>query len=240
MSIAAASTRWGHAVTGVTGVTYGTAWLPGLGTGQTYAAGMSTRSSAGASAARRRQRSVRVTVAVCLLAAAALVVAGSLLLGSLVVTSVAAVLAVLAGCASTRILANELAQSRREAARERAGLAHDYARLSAERVTEQAGFARAMTERILERDVEIGRLHGTIRLADCRADEAQARLRNEEKRTTALRERLDQLGRELDEEREDSLAFWDGGEAPTVVDLLAWEERVAAVTADSTDARRSA
>lgn len=197
---------------------------------------MSTRSSAGAPAARRRQRSVRVTVAVCLLAVATLAVTGSLLLGSLAATSAAALLAVLAGCASTRIVANELAQSRREAARERAALAHDYSRLAADRIAEQAGFARAMTERIHERDAEIGRLHGAVRLADCRADEARARLRSEQERTAELRERLDQLGRELDEEKNDSLAFWDGREGPTVVDLLNWEERVA----QRADVRRQA
>jgi hypothetical protein len=198
---------------------------------------MSTRKGAGGSAARRRQRSVRVTVAVCLLAAATFVVAGSLALGSPAAVSAAAVLALLAGCAATRIVANELARSRREAARERAALAHDYARLSAERATEHAGFAKVMTERIIERDAEIGRLHGTIRLADRRADQAQARLRSEEKRTAELREQVDQLGRELEEQRDDSLAFWDGGQASTVVDLLAWEERT---TAERTDLRRQA
>jgi hypothetical protein len=198
---------------------------------------MSSGSSAGADAARRRQRSVRVTLAVLLLGAAALVVVGSLAAGSFAAVSAAAVLALLAGCAATRIVGNELAQSRREAARDRAALAQDYARLSAARVTEQAGFARVMSERILERDHEIGRLHGTIRLADARADEAQALLRVEEKRSAGLRKQVDQLERELEEERDDSLAFWDGGQASTVVDLLAWEERTAA---ERSDVRRQA
>ena len=224
-------------LTGVTPVTYETAWRCEFDATDTYAAPMSTRNSAGVSAASRRQRSVRVTVAVGLLATATLAVVCSLVLGSLAAASAAAVLALLAGCAATRIVANELAQSRRDAARERVTLAHDYARLSAQRVAEQAGFARTMTDRVRERDAEIGRLHGTIRLADRRVAKVQARLRTEEKLTAELREQVDQLGRELEEQRDDSLAFWDGGQASTVVDLLAWEERT---TAERTDVRRQA
>lgn len=226
-------------VTDVTGVTRATAWRSCCAAAGTYASPMSNRSGAGACAAgrRRRQRGVRVTVAGCLLAAATLVVVGAVVLGSLVAITSAAVLALLAGFASTRIVANELAQSRREAARERAALAHDYTRLAAERIDEHAGFAGAMTERILERDAEIGRLRGTIRLADRRTDQALERLRSEQECTAELQARVEQLGREL-EERDDSLAFWDGGDAPTVVDLLAWEERNN--VAERTDLRRQA
>jgi hypothetical protein len=62
-------------------------------------------------------------------------------------------------------------------------------------------------------------------------------LRVEEKRSAGLRKQVDQLERELEEERDDSLAFWDGGQASTVVDLLAWEERTAA---ERSDVRRQA
>lgn len=51
--------------------------------------------------------------------------------------------------------------------------------------------------------------------------------------------RLDAVSRELDE-RQASVASWDGGDVAGVVDLLAWEERVAAVSADQPEARRQA
>lgn len=203
---------------------------------------MSSSRTAGASAARRRQRSVRVTVAVSLLALAAVVVAAAVLLGSLLIVSVAAVLAVLLGAASTRIVLNELAQSRREAARDRAAQAQAYQQTFAVRIAEHDRFAATMTERIIARDGEIGELRGTIRLAERRADEAEERVKREARRTVTLQERLDEVSREL-EEREDSLAVWNGvwdsGDAPTVVDLLAWEERVAAAS-ESGDTRRHA
>ena len=202
---------------------------------------MLPRRSAGSSGARRRQRSVRVTVAVLLLVLGAAVVAAALATGSLLAASLASVVALLAGCASTRIVLNELAQSRREAARDRALQAHEYQRLLADRAAEHRCLATAMTERIAERDTTIGRLLGNLRLADGRADEARARLRQETRRTVELQERLDELSRELEERQDDGLAFWDGGDSTTVVDMLAWEERVSSVTeADPAALRRHA
>jgi len=207
---------------------------------------MSARPAPSASPARpvnrRRQRSVRITVAVALLLLATLVVLAALLLSVERVSAAASVVALLAGWASVRILVNEIAQTRREAARDRAEQARAYRVVSSARVVEHASFAASMTERVVARETEIHELHGTIRLADARAAESQARVRIESRRTVQLKARLDELSRELEEERADvdSLAFWDGGEASTVVDLLAWEERTSAVAEAEAPTRKQA
>jgi hypothetical protein len=201
---------------------------------------MPSRRSAGSSGARRRQRSIRVTVAVLLLVLAAVVVAGALASGSLLAVSMASVVALVAGCASTRIVLNELAQTRREAARDRALQADQYQRLFADRAAEHRCYATAMKERVAERDTTIAQLLGSLQAADGRADEALERLKQETKRTVELQERLDEISREHEERDDDGLAFWDGGEASTVVDMLAWEERVSSVTEADPAKRRHA
>ncbi len=179
---------------------------------------------------RRRQRSVRVTVAVALLCLATLVVTGALLIGTLWATSTASVVALLAGWASVRILLNEIVQTRTEAARDRAQQAQAYRVIFCARVAEHDRFVTSMNERVTARETDIQALHGIVGLAQARAVEAQARVRTESQRTVQLQSRLDELTRELEEERADadSLASWDGAVASTVVDLLAWEERASA------------
>ena len=198
---------------------------------------MSSPRSAGPS--RRRQRSVRVTVAFCLLLVASMVVVAALVSGSHPAVAAAALLSLVCGFAATRIVATELAQSRRDAARDRAAQAHAYQLIYAERIAEHDRFATSMTEQIVERDGQIGRLLATVRHIGRRVDEAEDRAQREAARNAELQELLDAAAQAL-EEQSDAVAFWDGEEVPAVMDLLAWEERVAAVTADATDARRSA
>lgn len=191
---------------------------------------------------RRRQRSVRVSVAVGLLVVAALVVTGALLLGSLLASSLSALFALLCGVASTRIVLNELAQSRREAARDRAAQARAYQRIVAQQIGARGRFATTMTGRVADRDAEIGRLAGTLGLVKRRAEAAENKVKREARRNVELQERLDEITREQAErdERDDNLAFWDGTDAPTVVDMHAWENRASAASADQAGARRHA
>ena len=72
------------------------------------------------SAARRRQRSTRLTVATVLLVLSAALVAGTVASGSWLLLVLAAAGAVVLGAAATRITHAELVQSRREANRDRA------------------------------------------------------------------------------------------------------------------------
>ena len=90
------------------------------------------------SAARRRQRSTRLTVATALLVLSAALVAATVASGSWLLLVLAAAGAVVLGAAATRITHAELVQSRREANRDRAEQAQAYRRLAEERATEHA------------------------------------------------------------------------------------------------------
>lgn len=190
---------------------------------------------------RRRQRSVRVTVAVLLLSLATLAVVVALPTQSAVWLSVAAVLSLACGWAAARIVYTELAQSRREAAADRAAQAQAYRTMFSERASEHAEFTSAMTERLVRRDKEIVDLENAVVAAQQRAMEAETRVQRESRRANDAQEQVAALQEEVAQlqirkaEEADELASWDaallaqvqpGVEA--VVDLMAWEEKVSA------------
>ena len=112
----------------------------------------SQQSQESRTSARRRQRSTRLVVAVGLLVVAALLVIGAIASGSPAVVTVAAVVALLAGAAATRITHSELMEARRAAARDRATQAQDYLVLTERRTTENAAFATDMRRKIADRE----------------------------------------------------------------------------------------
>jgi hypothetical protein len=122
---------------------------------------------------RRIQRSVRVTIAAALLAVAALVVAAALVSRGAVWLSAAAVVAWGAGVAAARIVGNELRESRRSHARERAEQAQAYASLASRRATENAAFAAAMKAKVADHVATVERLRATLRLTEKRAELAE-------------------------------------------------------------------
>jgi hypothetical protein len=202
------------------------------GTIQTYAERMATSSPN-----RRRQRSVRVTVAAALLFVATLGVALALPTQSPGYLSGSSVFALLCGFAAARIIYNELLQSRREAATDRAAQAKAYRSMFSERAREHAEFTTAMTERLATRDRAIRELESTSALAEARALEAESRVKRESRRANDAQERVAELQQALEVrkvEEADELATWEGWEADTVVDLRAWDEKVgsAALSAD--------
>jgi hypothetical protein len=138
--------------------------------------------TAAARPGRRRQRSVRVTVAVALLALATALVVLALPGQSPLWLSLAAVYAVASGWAAARIVWNELAQSRREAAADRAAQAAAYRGLFAERASEHAAFTTAMTDRLVRRDRDVAALQAGVVTAEARAAEAETRVQREARR----------------------------------------------------------
>jgi hypothetical protein len=138
---------------------------------------------------RRRQRSVRVTVAVALLVLATVLVALALPGQSPLWLSLAAVHALASGWAAARIVWNELAQSRREAAADRAAQAAAYRGLFAERASEHAEFTTAMTDRLVRRDRDVAALQAGVAAAKARATEAEARVQREARRANDALER---------------------------------------------------
>ncbi|GAB3790130.1 hypothetical protein [Nocardioides ungokensis] len=132
--------------------------------------------------ARRRQRSVRLTIAVALLAISALLVLGGVLSGSWLALVLAALVGVVLGAAATRITHSELMETRREAARDRAEQAQAYRDLTVARTAEHAAYAETMQSRIAAHESAIHDLEEALTSAQKRAAEATRKMNSEARR----------------------------------------------------------
>jgi hypothetical protein len=174
---------------------------------------------------RRRQRSVRVTVAVSLLSAASVVVLVSLTTQSTLWLSLGSVTAIALAWAALRMMWTEVLQSRRENAADRAAAAAAYRNLFAVRAAEHAEFTTAMTERLAQAHLSQRELEGLIVQHETRAQRAESRLSAEMTAHTETRGRVQQLELALASLRTD-----DG----SVVDLVTWDEDAQKKTARKT------
>lgn len=180
---------------------------------------------------RRRQRSVRIAVATSLLAVAALVVVPSIIIASVPLLIASSIIAILAGFLALRIMRNEILQTRRDWAADRATQAQSYQKLAASRQAEHDSFATTMTKRLTDRDDTILGLRGTLRLSERRADQAERRAREQADRVATLQTTVD----ELTAEQEDVVEVppsWDGADLPTIVDLMSWEPDTATLAVE--------
>jgi hypothetical protein len=132
--------------------------------------------------ARRRQRSVRLLVAVGLIVASALVVSGAVLSGSPLLVTGSAALSVVLGAAALKIAHTEVIAARREHARDRAEQAQAYRRLTEERTAEHAQFADAMTQRAERQEKALAELEVALSQAQTRAAGATRRYLAAERR----------------------------------------------------------
>jgi hypothetical protein len=136
-----------------------------------------------------------------------------------------------AGCGlgAVRIMYIEVAETRLAHAEERARQSRAFGRTVAVVSAEHAIFVASMERRLGFKDRAINELSGTVRLAEARADEAETRARRETRRANEAQARLADLLDEVLTQQTDELAAIDDAhdpELPTIVDLLAWEERV--------------
>lgn len=201
--------------------------------------------------ARRRQRSVRVTVAVILLVVATVAVLAALAIGSVPVLSVAAVLTLLLGWAALRMMWTELLQSRRDNASDRAATAHAYRSLFNERAAEHAEFTTAMTDRMARSEDLHRELQALLVEEQLRAAAAESRLGTTTRgldearaRVAALEAELARRAAEDEAAAADALASWEAdggqGEHALAADLVAFEEKVSASVAGSRSDARTA
>jgi hypothetical protein len=181
-------------------------------------------------AARRRPRSVRATVAVLLVAAAAALVVAALLVDSATALALSAGLAVVAGAAAVWMLVDELRDARHQHSRDRAVQARRYTRLLAEGSAQHVDFMQRMNQRMELRERDVRELEAALRISERRAVDAEGRARRQAARVSAAAERITELEVALtirDAEEADELATWsstpDSSEVDTVVDLFAWE-----------------
>jgi uncharacterized membrane-anchored protein YhcB (DUF1043 family) len=177
---------------------------------------------------RRRQRSTRLTVAVVLLVVAALAVGGAIVSGSWLVVTLAAVLGVALGAAATRITHAELAETRRDAARDRAEQAQAYRRLTEERSAEHAEFVETMQTRAARQDTSIHELEDALTAAQHRAAEATRKMNAEARRADAAERAGADDARELGER----LAEAQEQAAEAVVRVAELEQEIDVVRAE--------
>lgn len=178
---------------------------------------------------RRRQRSVRVTVAVTLLAVATAAVLLSLPTQSPALLSASAVAALVLGWAALRIMWTEVLQSRREHAADRASTATAYRTLFSERAAEHAEFTTAMTERLAESTTSMHELRGLLEQAQREVGTLRVRAESAESSQAAALVRVAELVRSIDmlREEQDELDVLDGVAPGSVDDLIAFDEKIA-------------
>jgi hypothetical protein len=176
---------------------------------------------------RRIPRSIRVVTAIALvLSGASLAIAAAVASHGVVIAAIAAALCALG---AVRVMYLEIAETRRAHARERVRQSRDFQRSLATNQAEHAIYVASMERRLGFKDRAISELSGTLRLADARADEAETRARRETRRANEAQARLADLLDEVLTQQTNELAAIDDAhdpDLPTIVDLLAWEERV--------------
>ena len=180
------------------------------------------------SSSRRRQRSTRLTVAVSLLALAALAVVGAIVSGSWLLVTVAAALGVLLGVAATKITHTELVTTRRDAARDRAEQAQAYRRLTEERVAENAAFAASMQDKLARQETAVHELEDALTAAQKRAADATLRLNAEARRADAA----ERAGRDTEERLGQRLAEAEERAAEAIVLVAELEQELDVVRAE--------
>ena len=166
---------------------------------------------------RRRQRSVRVTVAVSLLSVATAIVLVSVSLQSVVWLVVASAVALALAWGALRTMWTEVLQARRDNAADRAAAAAAYRNLFATRAAEHAAFSTAMTERLAQAHLAQRELEGLVVQHETRAQRAETKLAAEAEALGEARFRVESLEQAL-------VALQDDG---SVVDLVAWDEQAA-------------
>ena len=151
---------------------------------------------------RRRQRSVRVTIAVALLSAASAAVVASLPTRSVLWLGLASVTALALSWAGLRLMWTEVLQSRRENA--------------ADRAAEHAEFTTAMTDRLAQAHISQRELEGLIVQHETRAQRAESKLAAEIGAHAETQGRVRQL--------EEAMAAMHADDG-SVVDLVTWDEQ---------------
>ncbi len=193
----------------------------------TYPERMASRTRA---TARRRQRSVRVTVSVALLGVASALVLLTLPTQSPLLLSIASVGAIVLSWAALRMMWTEVLQSRREHAAERVAQATTYKRLFSERAEEHASFTSAMTDNLAAAQHQVHEYAGALeqerRLraqTEVTLEATTKELVAEHKHNSELESRVVRLQAEVEAAADDALASWEATrmeEAAKVADAV--------------------
>jgi hypothetical protein len=179
---------------------------------------------------RRTPRSRRALGAVALLASSLLVAAIGIVVSSVPVLVVATTYAVVTGVIAARLLSNELAQLRRDWARDRAELADSNRKVAVARSKEHITFAEQMGQRVSLRDSQIAILRDALVTAEIEMAQARERVSAERARRAALEADANSAASDLESARndlrqaQDALTASESAELQVRAELLAWEE----------------
>lgn len=182
---------------------------------------------------RRISRSRRALGAAGLLVSAVAVVVIGLIIATVPVLIAAASYAAVVGVVAGRLLSNEIAQVRRDWARDRATLADDNRKAAIIKSREHIAFAEQMGQRVSLRDSQIATLRDAIVTAEIEMAQARERVSAERARSAALQADVNTAQSDLDSARvdlrsaNDALAASESAELQVRAELLAWEEAAA-------------
>lgn len=179
---------------------------------------------------RRSARSRRVLIASALLVTALLVATAAVIISTIPALVAATIYAVGAGIVSARLIANDLAQMRRDWARDRAEIA-DHNRLQAvARSQAHIAFAEQMSSRIRHKDSQIENLRDSLVTAEIDMAKARERMSAERARIDALTADLTSAQSDIESARSDllratdALAASEAAEMQARADVIAWEQ----------------
>ncbi len=179
---------------------------------------------------RRTSRSRRVLIAVALLATAVLVAAVGIVVSTIPLLVTATVYAVVAGIISARLLSNDLAQLRRDWARDRAVIADSNRKLAVVRSHEHQAFAEQMGSRIRHKDAQLESLRDSLVTAEIDLAKTRERVSAERARSEALAADLTSAQSDIESARSDllkatdALAASEAAEIQARAEVVAWEQ----------------
>lgn len=174
-----------------------------------------------------------------LLALSALLVLGAVASGSFWVTAVAAVIAVGLGGAATKITHSELADSRVQAAGDRAAQARGYAALTERKTAENMSFALDMRSKIAAREDVIVGLEKALSSSQRQVGD-QTRKMNTEARRADLAESAQREGFDALQRMERSLSNSEDRAADAIVLVAELEAEIDVFKAELTSWRAAA
>ncbi|MET0819846.1 MAG: hypothetical protein ABWY58_02690 [Aeromicrobium sp.] len=179
---------------------------------------------------RRIPRSRRAVGAVALLLSAVAVALVGIVASTVPVLVGTTLYAVVVGVAAARLLSDEIAQVRRDWARDRAQLADSNRTVAVARSREHIAFAEQMGQRVSLRDAQIATLRDAIVTAEIELAQARERVYAERARSAALEADAESAQSDLESARidllraNDALAASESAEMQVRAELLAWEE----------------
>nr|MCW2727973.1 hypothetical protein [Aeromicrobium sp.] len=179
---------------------------------------------------RRIPRSRRAIGAVVLLISAVVVATAGIVVSTVPVLVAATLYAVVVGVVAARLLSNEMAQLRRDWARDRAELADSNRNAAVTSSREHIVFADQMGQRVRLRDGQIAALRDAMVTAEIELAQARERVSAERARRAALEADVDSAQSDLESARvdlrnaSDALAASESAEVQVRAELLAWEQ----------------